>query len=93
MFHLLLFTVIVSNLLGFSLSGIVLDSDTNEPIDNVNIYITGTDNGTTTNYLGKFKLNDIQKHQKGGLSGKPINTKSTILINKFYKLLYYEITS
>ena len=60
MFHLLLFTVIVSNLLGFSLSGTVLDSDTNEPLDNVNISIIGTDNGTTTNYLGKFKLNDIQ---------------------------------
>ena len=32
-------------------------------------------------------LTNIQKHQKGGLSGKPIRTKSTILINKFYKLL------
>ena len=87
MFHLLLFTVIVSNLLGFSLSGTVLDIDTNEPLDNVNISIIGTDNGTTTNYLGKFKLNDIQKHQKGGLSGKPIEEKSTMLINKFYKTL------
>ena len=33
------------------------------------------------------KLINIQKYQKGGLSGKPIKTKSTILINKFYKLL------
>ena len=33
------------------------------------------------------KLINIQKHQKGGLSGKPIKTKSTILINKFYNLL------
>ena len=33
------------------------------------------------------KLSDIQKHQKGGLSGKPIEEKSTILINKFYKTL------
>ena len=33
------------------------------------------------------KLNDIQKHQKGGLSGKPIEEKSTMLINKFYKTL------
>ena len=32
-------------------------------------------------------LIDIQKHQKGGLSGKPIEKKSNILINKFYKLL------
>ena len=33
------------------------------------------------------KLSDIQKHQKGGLSGKPIEEKSTMLINKFYKTL------
>ena len=32
-------------------------------------------------------LSDIQRHQKGGLSGKPIEKKSNILINKFYKLL------
>ena len=32
-------------------------------------------------------LSDIQRHQKGGLSGKPIETKSNILINKFFKLL------
>ena len=33
------------------------------------------------------KLRNIQRHQKGGLSGKPIEEKSNILINKFYKLL------
>jgi len=32
-------------------------------------------------------LSDIQGHQKGGLSGKPIEEKSTDLINKFYKIL------
>ena len=32
-------------------------------------------------------LSDIQKHQKGGLSGKPIEKKSNLLISKFYKLL------
>ena len=32
-------------------------------------------------------LSNIQKHQKGGLSGKPIRQKSTMLINKFYKIL------
>ena len=31
-------------------------------------------------------LKDIQKYQKGGLSGKPIEKKSNILINKFYNL-------
>jgi len=33
------------------------------------------------------KLSNIQRHQKGGLSGKPIEEKSNILINRFYKLL------
>ena len=32
-------------------------------------------------------LINIQKHQKGGISGKPIEEKSTKLINKFYKIL------
>ncbi len=33
------------------------------------------------------KLKNIQGHQKGGLSGKPIEEKSTKLIKKFYKIL------
>ena len=32
-------------------------------------------------------LYNIQKYQKGGLSGKPIKEKSTALISKFYKIL------
>ena len=32
-------------------------------------------------------LKNIQGHQKGGLSGKPIEAKSTMLISKFYKTL------
>ena len=42
---------------------------------------------SNTSDATRDKLNDIQKHQKGGLSGKPIEEKSTILINKFYKTL------
>ncbi len=37
------------------------------------------------------KLIDIQKHQKGGLSGKPIEDKSNLLINKFYHHLKNKI--
>ena len=33
------------------------------------------------------KLYNIQSHQKGGLSGKPIEEKSSKLINKFFKIL------
>ena len=35
----------------------------------------------------RHHLSNIQKHQKGGLSGKPIEKKSNELINKFYKVL------
>ncbi len=37
------------------------------------------------------KLKDIQKHQKGGLSGKPIEDKSNLLINRFYENLKNKI--
>ena len=45
------------------------------------IIISNTSDSTRDN------LSDIQGHQKGGLSGKPIEEKSTDLINKFYKIL------
>ena len=45
------------------------------------VIISNTSNAT------REKLTDIQKHQKGGLSGKPIEDKSNILINKFYRYL------
>jgi len=42
---------------------------------------------SNTSDATRDKLGNIQRHQKGGLSGKPIEEKSNILINKFYKLL------
>jgi len=45
------------------------------------IIVSNTSDATRDNLI------NTQKHQKGGLSGKPIKNKSTILINKFYKLL------
>ena len=45
------------------------------------IIISNTSDSTRDNLKG------IQKYQKGGLSGKPIEEKSTKLISKFYKAL------
>jgi dihydroorotate dehydrogenase len=42
---------------------------------------------SNTSEATRDKLGNIQRHQKGGLSGKPIEDKSNILINEFYKLL------
>ena len=54
---------------------ILLENEINEVI------VSNTSDAT------RDKLSNIQRHQKGGLSGKPIEEKSNILINKFYKLL------
>ena len=58
-----------------SISEILLNNDVK------GIIISNTSDST------RDLLSDIQKHQKGGLSGKPIEIKSNILISKFYKLL------
>ena len=42
---------------------------------------------SNTSETTRDKLSNIQRHQKGGLSGKPIEEKSNILINEFYNLL------
>jgi dihydroorotate dehydrogenase len=42
---------------------------------------------SNTSEATRDKLSNIQRHQKGGLSGKPIEEKSNILINEFFKLL------
>ena len=42
---------------------------------------------SNTSETSREILKNIQRHQKGGLSGKPIEKKSNLLINKFYNLL------
>ena len=42
---------------------------------------------SNTSDASRDELVSLQKHQKGGLSGKPIEQKSTELIKKFYKIL------
>ena len=42
---------------------------------------------SNTSDSSRDRLSNIQKHQKGGLSGKPIEEISTNLISKFYDIL------
>ena len=42
---------------------------------------------SNTTASNREKLEDVTKHQKGGLSGKPLEDISNKLIGKFYKLL------
>jgi len=46
---------------------------------------------SNTSDSARDNLSDIQGYQKGGLSGKPIEEKSTDLINKFYTILGHKI--
>ena len=50
--------------------------------NNIEVIIVSNTSDST-----RDSLINIQRHQKGGLSGKPIKEKSTKLINKFYKIL------
>ena len=42
---------------------------------------------SNTTSKNREKLNNILKHQKGGLSGKPLEVEANKLISKFYQLL------
>ena len=50
--------------------------------NNIEVVIISNSSDST-----RDNLNNIQKYQKGGLSGKPIQEVSTNLISKFYKIL------
>ena len=67
----------------------------NSEIDEIsNVLLSNNVKGviiSNTSDSTRESLNNIQKHQKGGLSGKPIKSKSTILINKFFKSLQGKI--
>ena len=66
--RLLLITISLGSLFAqtYSISGYVLDSKTNEPIKNVNIYVIDANIGTITNTDGYFLLTikeyDIEKN-------------------------------
>ena len=59
MYHLLFLIILASSLNGYSLSGGVFDSETNEPLENVNITIIGSEIGETTDQQGNFQLDDL----------------------------------
>jgi TonB-dependent starch-binding outer membrane protein SusC len=46
-----------------SIRGVVVDAETNQPIENVNILVQGTKSGTTSNMDGEFTIEDIPAGQ------------------------------
>jgi len=63
MYHLLFLIILASSLNGYSLSGGVFDSETNEPLENVNITIIGSELGETTDQQGNFQLDDLSNQK------------------------------
>ena len=47
-----------------TLKGVVLDGTNNQPLPGVNVLVTGTTNGTTTDFDGNFTLTNIKKGDK-----------------------------
>ena len=60
MSYLLFFILITSLINADYISGNVFDIDTNNPLSNVNILISGSDVGTITDENGTFKLDNIE---------------------------------
>lgn len=61
---LILFLIFLNNLNSqskqtYSISGVVLDDDTGEPIPTVNVFLDGTTLGTSTDKNGEYKINYI----------------------------------
>ncbi len=76
-----------------TLKGIVLDHQTNLPIESASVYFDGTSIGTSTNSNGEFKI-DIVQGVTSPLIISFIGYQKTIISNyesgKFYKILMSE---
>ena len=46
------------------LSGVIVDSKTNQPLPGVNVNVQGSSNGTSTDFDGKFKLSKVNSGDK-----------------------------
>ncbi len=79
MFRNLFFFISIYPLFCFPIVGFVTDVETGEPLENVNIYLSGSSNGTTTDINGNFQLSDLEDSQNQitiSLIGYEIETKN-----------------
>ena len=57
---LFLFLLLPFSLLAQSLSGVVVDKKSSQPLPGVNVVVQGANNGTTSDFDGKFKLSGLK---------------------------------
>ena len=60
LFLLLPFSILAQN----SLSGVVVDKKSNQPLPGVNVTVQGASNGTSTDFDGKFQLAGLKSGDK-----------------------------
>ena len=60
MYHIYLLVIFSSFLSAISISGNVIDSETNNPLENVNIVIDDLHLGTTSNKDGNFQIDNLE---------------------------------
>lgn len=65
---LFLFLLLPFSLLAQSLSGVVVDKKSNQPLPGVNVVVQGANQSTTTDFDGKFKLAGLKSGDKVVLS-------------------------
>ena len=65
---LFLFLLLPFSLLAQSLSGVVVDKKSNQPLPGVNVVVQGANQSTTTDFDGKFKLAGLKNGDKVVLS-------------------------
>ena len=63
MYHLIFFMIFTSIVSGLSITGYVVDKESNVPLENVNIFIENTDTGTTSDKDGYFQIDNVPQDE------------------------------
>jgi iron complex outermembrane receptor protein len=78
LFLLLPFSVLAQS----TLSGVVLDKSSGQPLPGVNVVVSGTSNGVVTDFDGKFKLTKVVKGDKIVFSFIGLKSESIVYSNQ-----------
>ena len=63
MYHLIFFMIFTSIVSGLSITGYVVDKESNVPLENVNIFKENTDTGTTSDKDGYFQIDNVPQDE------------------------------
>ena len=81
--NLLFLALVVHAQTTTNIFGVVIDAQTQEPLIGVNIFVEGTDKGTTTDFDGNYELKNITPGSyniTASYLGFAANTRSNVII-------------